>query len=127
MVRVAVVNDDPVFLSLMAQLLEEAGWETLLLREEDGAYDQIKQEQPDVVILDIRMEHPDAGWKILELIKLDPVTRHIPMIICSAALDDLTVREDWLAEHGVATLLKPFDVDDLYAQVDRSLAGAHQT
>lgn len=121
MVRIAVVNDDTTFLTLMGQLIDEAGWETLILREGDTAYERIKQEQPDVVVLDLRLEHPDTGWKILELIKLDPKTRRIPVVICSAAIDDLRVREDWLADHQVATLLKPFDIDDLYRCLEQAL------
>ncbi|GAC1470268.1 MAG: hypothetical protein NVS2B16_04980 [Chloroflexota bacterium] len=121
MVRIAVVNDDTVFLSLMAELIKDAGWETVILREGDAAYQIIKENRPDAVILDLRLEHPDTGWKVLELIKLDPATRHIPIIVCSAAIDDLRVREDWLDEHGIATLLKPFDIDDLYRCLEIAL------
>lgn len=121
MTRIVVVNDDTTFLTLMAQIIEDEGWEAIVLREGTTAYERVKQEQPDLVILDLRLEQPDAGWKVLEMVKLDPETSHIPVIVCSAAMDDLRLREDWLADHGVTTLLKPFDIDDLYRYVQEAL------
>jgi DNA-binding response OmpR family regulator len=121
MVRIAVVNDDTTFLSLMSALLAERGWMMMEVRESGNAYTKLKEEQPDLVILDIRMGSPEAGWNILELLKLDPATSSIPVIVCSAALDDLRSREPWLAHHGIITLPKPFDIDDLYRRVEAAL------
>jgi DNA-binding response OmpR family regulator len=70
------------------------------------------------------MESPEAGWSILELLKLDPATNSIPVIVCSAAIDDLRSREPWLAHHGIVTLPKPFDIDDLYKRVEAALPRA---
>ena len=120
--RVAVVNDDKVFLSLMAELIRERGWDPIVCREADHAYEGLKSEQPDVIVLDIRLGNPDAGWTILELLKLDPVTRTIPIIVCSAALSDLRSKADWLSARGIDVLPKPFDIDDLYERLDLALA-----
>ncbi|MGI8824882.1 MAG: response regulator [Chloroflexota bacterium] len=124
--RIAVVNDDTAFLTLMGQLIEDEGWEALSLREGSSAYEHVKREHPDVMILDLRLEQPDEGWKILELVKLDPETQDIPIIVCSAAVDDLRLREQWLSDHGVATLLKPFDIDDLYTAIRLALSRRRQ-
>ncbi|HEX8918052.1 MAG TPA: response regulator [Chloroflexota bacterium] len=124
MVRIAVVNDDTAFLSLMAEVLEENGWETFIVREGKHAYEMIKEHRPDLVILDIRMESPENGWHIIELLKLDRDTAALPMIVCSAAIDDLKAKEEWLKERGIATLPKPFDIDDLYRTVERMLSPA---
>ena len=114
MVKIAVVNDDTTVLTLMSALLEEKGWQTTVIREGSQAYATIKRAHPDLIILDIRLESPEAGWSIVELVKLDPDTRAIPVIVCSAALDELRAKEEWLGERGIATLPKPFDIDDLY-------------
>jgi CheY-like chemotaxis protein len=60
------------------------------------AYEFVKEQRPDLVLLDIRMETPEAGWIVLELLTLDPQTRDIPMIICSAAIGDLQEHEGLL-------------------------------
>lgn len=38
MTRIAVVNDDTVFLDMMAAVLAEGGWDTTIFREEDQAF-----------------------------------------------------------------------------------------
>jgi DNA-binding response OmpR family regulator len=121
MARIAVINDDTTFLSLMHSLLQEKGWDTVILKESSKAYEQIKKDPPDLIILDIRMESQESGWTVLELIKLDPATNSVPIIVCSAAVDDLRSREPWLMHHGIVTLPKPFDIDDLYRRVEAAL------
>jgi CheY-like chemotaxis protein len=127
MTRIAVVNDDTVFLEMMAAVLRERGWETSIYREGNQAFEHLREDLPDVIILDIRMENPETGWTILELLTLDARTAIIPVIICSAAINDLRAHESRLARYGIAVLPKPFDVDALYAQVDAALAPGEQS
>lgn len=110
---IAVVNDDPAFLELMQELLTDERYTTILLHEGNGAYDVIRQQKPELVILDLRLEHPEAGWKTLELLRLDPETTNIPVIICSADTRALRAKEDWLRDRDVKILEKPFNLDDL--------------
>jgi two-component system, cell cycle response regulator len=81
---VAVVNDDTEFLDLMNLLLTDQGYQTILHSEGKTAYRMIRQRKPDLVILYLRLEHPEGGWKIMELLRLDPDTTHIPVIVCAA-------------------------------------------
>ncbi|MDQ2742038.1 MAG: response regulator [Chloroflexota bacterium] len=120
-ITIAVVNDDTTFLDLMGFLIDERGWKALILREAGPAFEQLKEAMPNVVVVDIRMENPDGGWAVMELLTLDPATRHIPLIVCSAAVFDLRSKEDWLNAHGIDVLPKPFDIDDLYRCLDRAL------
>ena len=120
-ITIAVVNDDTTFLDLMGFLIDERGWKSLILREAGPAFAQLKEAMPNVIIVDIRMDNPDAGWAVMELLTLDPATRHIPLIVCSAAMFDLRSKEDWLNAHGIDVLPKPFDIDDLYRCLDRAL------
>lgn len=119
--RAAIVNDDRAFIDLVGELLEERGWQTIALHEGNQAFDVIKREHPDLVILDIRMEQPDTGWRVLNLLMLDPDTRPIPVIMCSADWTELQAKEEWMNERGVGVLPRPFDVDDLYMSVERAM------
>jgi CheY-like chemotaxis protein len=114
---IAVVNDDPAFLELMQDLLTDESYSTILLHEGSGAYDAIRQKRPELVILDLRLEHPEAGWKTLELVRLDPETTGIPVIVCSADTRALRDKEDWLRDRDVKILEKPFNLDDLLSMV----------
>jgi CheY-like chemotaxis protein len=120
--RIAVINDDVPFLALMEDLLQSIeGYEVLICKEGDRAYEFVKQRRPDLVILDIRMGGEEIGWTVLELLTLDPATRPIPLIVCSAAVQDLQAHEPLLQRYGVAVLPKPFDLDALLEQVRAGL------
>ena len=121
--RIALINDDTVFLELMKDLLEEMeGYEVLICKEGDRAYEFVKQEQPDLVIQDIRIGGEEIGWTLLELLTLDPQTRPIPLIVCSAAIRDLQEHEGLLRRYDIDVLPKPFDVDALLEKVQANLS-----
>ncbi len=125
---IAIVNDDTQFLSLMNDLLSDEGYRTELINTSDKAYKEIRKLKPALVILDIVTDKPESGWKILELLQLDPETTNIPVILASA--DVLAIREkrDSLAHHGIDSIEKPFNLDDLLAKVEQHLPGAsHDT
>jgi DNA-binding NtrC family response regulator len=121
--RIAVINDDTTFLSLMQELLEEQeNYEVLICREWDHVYEFVKLERPDLVIQDIRIGGEERGWTILNLLTLDPDTHRIPLIVCSAAIDSLHAHHDVLRKHGIRTLPKPFDLETLLTMIDEVLA-----
>ena len=121
MTRIAVVNDDTVFLEMMAVVLREQEYDVKIYREANNAFEQLRRELPDLIILDIRMETPESGWNLLELLTLDRDIHRVPLIVCSAAVRDLQSHQEWLNSHGIQVLPKPFDIDELYACVERSL------
>lgn len=119
--RIAVVNDDTAFLHLMYQLLTDEGYDCVLHVIGSTAYDMVREEQPDLVVLDIRLNHAESGWSVLEMMRLDPKTKEIPVIVCSA--DTLQIREkaDHLRRHNAVSLEKPFDLDELLELVTQCL------
>jgi len=120
--RIAVINDDTPFLDLMHQLLQETeGYEVVTRKEWDGAYDFVKEQRPDLVILDIRIGGEERGWQILQMLTLDPQTLPIPVIVCSAAIVDLHAHQQLLEKYRVRVLPKPFDLDDLLTAVATAL------
>ncbi len=121
MARIAVVNDDTVFLEMMAAVLAERGWDTRIYRERGNAFAELHQHPPDLIILDIRMESPETGSTLLELLTLDRRPCTIPVIVCSAALLDLRAHEEWLNQNGIAVLRKPFNINQLYREVEAAL------
>ena len=120
--RVAVINDDTAFLNLMRDLLEtEGGYEAVICREWDDAHAFVKDQRPALVILDIRIGGEEHGWTVLNLLTLDPETRRIPVIVCSAAIQSLHQHQDLLGKYGICALPKPFDIDALLETVARML------
>ena len=121
--RIVVINDDTDFLTLMSDLLTDIeGYAVQICREGNHAYQFVKENQPDLVILDIRIEGQDVGWAILECLTLDPRTRPIPLIVCSAAIRELQAHQELLDQYGIDVLTKPFDLDTLLEKVATGLS-----
>jgi CheY-like chemotaxis protein len=109
---IVVINDSPELLELAEMLLRDEDFDVKLALLGTGALELIRTTTPDLVILDVRL--PDvSGWDILQALKLDPETADIPVLICSAAVQELRSLEAQLARMGVDVLIKPFAIDTL--------------
>jgi len=115
---IAVVNQDTIFLSLMEELLTEEGYHTYIEKEGDRAYTSTKKYKPDLVVLDIRINDPEAGFKVVDLIRLDPDTTHIPIIICSTATQLIRENESRLREKNCDIVMKPFHIEELLTKIE---------
>ncbi len=122
MAVIAVVNDDTAFIDLMSDLLKDEGYETITHKVGDTAYGIIRDKQPDLVVLDIRLEQRDSGLVTLDLMRLDPRTAHIPVIICSADARFLRDKVAHFRAKGCLSIEKPFNLEELLALVDQALA-----
>ena len=121
---IAVVDDDPDFILLVSELLRERGWRVVTCSDETGALRCVEDNKPSLIILDLRMASRYSGFDLLEQLRAHPETEGIPVMVCSAATDDLKARAEWLHQHRVAVLPKPCDVDDLISQVEEILGEA---
>ena len=119
--HIAVVNDDTTFLELMDELLSSEGYETTIMKVTGDAFQHIKELQPDLVIIDIWMQKPDNGWEVLNLIRLDPSTVRIPVIVASTDVRDLEAKESLLRSLNCDTLPKPFDLQGLLDKVNEAI------
>jgi DNA-binding response OmpR family regulator len=116
-----VINDSPELLELAEALLRDEDFDVKVGLMGRGALELIRASRPDLVILDIRL--PDvSGWDILQALKLDPATMHIPVLVCSAAVHELRELGPQLAAMGVDVLIKPFAIDTLLEKA-RALTG----
>ncbi|HEV7666827.1 MAG TPA: response regulator [Chloroflexota bacterium] len=122
--RIAVIDDDAVFVELMVDLLANGeGYEVVSNAQAADSFEFIKQEQPDLVILDLMMGREETGWAVLDLLAAEPTTAEIPVILCTAAAPALRDNAKRLVNSRViASINKPFDVDDLLDLIDRLLA-----
>ena len=120
---IAIANHDPVLVRLLSVVLTTAGFEWMALPASSLAYDEINRRQPDLIILDTWLETREAGWTLFQELRLDEVTREIPVLICSSDLEEYEKRAASLEKHGNVTVLnKPFDIDVLVKRVRQMLA-----
>jgi CheY-like chemotaxis protein len=119
---IAVVNDDPVFLALMREALESEGYRTLTWRGGQGVHAMLKHARPALLVLDLRLEMTDTGLTVLQTLRLDAATRHLPVIVCSADTRVLERGGDHLKAFGCRLLAKPFDLDVMLSLVREMIA-----
>ena len=117
---IVVADNDLPFLELLQDLLTEEGFRMIPHAERHGAATLSRQQQPDPVILDIRLEHPEAGWEVLDLIRLAPGTVQIPVIICFAD-SNLHKKAAVLQDQRCELLENRFDLDRLVSTVNTAL------
>jgi adenylate cyclase len=105
--HILIVDDDALNRRLLTKNLETDGHRTTDVDNGFAALSSIENEVPDVILLDIEMPGLD-GIEVLERIKSDAKTRHIPVIMISGVDDsDSVVR---CLEAGADDFLpKPFD------------------
>lgn len=122
--RIAVIDDDAVFVDLMRDLLGEGeGYDVISTGRWPHSFEFIKDSQPDLVILDLMLGRDQVGLGVLQLLREDPTTTKIPVILCSAATRAL--RECKCHMNGdtrVEIVAKPFDVDQLLGTIERLLS-----
>ncbi len=68
-VRVLLVDDDPDFVEANSIVLEASGFEVLAASSGEEGLRMVKEENPDVVILDVMMEHTDEGFAVARRIR----------------------------------------------------------
>ena len=84
--RVLVVDDEPDIANLIRRYLNHAGYQVLIAQNAVEGLNIAKNEHPDLITLDIML--PDAdGFTVLEWLKSDAETAHIPVLMLSM-MDD---------------------------------------
>jgi len=103
--KVLVVDDDPVFLTMMEEVLSQNSYEVVLQQSGINALEVINKEQPDLVILDIIMPDKEGLETINDIRAKD---MKLPVVVVSGIsnIDYLDMAMDFGAD---AMLTKPID------------------
>ena len=121
---IAVVDDEPDILRLVSLGLERAGFKTKEFLTGREFLDSLKEEAPDLVILDLMLPDLD-GFEVCRFLKSDPRYRSIPVIMLTARADeeDRVVGLELGADDYV---VKPFSPRELVARVKAVLRRGRQ-
>jgi CheY-like chemotaxis protein len=107
---VLVVDDAPLNRKLIRTLLAMKKIRAIEAQDAEQAFELIRQQTPDLVLMDIQLPGLN-GLEATRMLKSDPETKNIPVVILSAG----SVQEDdcELRKAGCAGLiLKPFGAED---------------
>lgn len=117
--RILLVDDDPITLATINQLLIKAGYETALATSGNEALEVAANFRPELALLDVMM----SGMSGIELAKHLRETSNIPFMFISAHAEAEIVRQ--ATEYGaVGYLLKPFDMAQIIPAFEAALGRA---
>jgi len=126
--KVLNVEDDPDIRTFVATVLEERGYIPLMAKDGEEGAKKVKDEKPDLIILDILMPK-ESGIKMYHELKKDPSLKNIPVVMLSGASKRTFLRsQSALTEFGDETvpepeayLEKPVEAEDLAEVLDKIL------
>ena len=120
---VLLVDDDDDFLFQHRLLLEKAGFDVVAAHGSQEAEDWLAQRRPDLAVVDVMMESPDAGFTLCHRIrKLDPA---IPVIIVTSVNSETGLefslssdeQRSWIKADSL--LAKPIRFEQLMREIER--------
>lgn len=118
--RILVADDEPEVVDLVRMVLELEGYKVLEATDGEQALLKTQVEQPDLVLLDVRMPKLN-GLSVLERLSQIPATAAIPVIMLSVVTTYPEMRTA-LQRGAVAYLTKPFELREMTRLVARVLA-----
>jgi two-component system, OmpR family, response regulator VicR len=114
------IEDEPEMIDLIRLILGRRGFEVKGAAGGIEGLKVIRQEPPDLVLLDLMMPDMD-GWEVYQQIKADEKTKNIPVIVVTAKAQSI---DKVLGLHIAKVddyLTKPFSPQDLMNSVDKVL------
>ncbi|WP_284317248.1 response regulator, partial [Methylobacterium gnaphalii] len=112
---VLIVEDDAMFASVLLELARERGFKGLIAQDGAGALSLAHRFKPHAITLDIGLPDMD-GWALLDLLKNDPRTRHIPIHVISVNDE----KKRGLRAGAFGFLEKPVEREGLMRALERS-------
>jgi len=116
--RVLIVDDDRDTVGFLKEALSRSGFTPLVVYDGRQTLSRAKEEQPGLILLDLKMPGMD-GYEVLERLKRDKATRHIPVIVMTGTGDEEDKRERVLGMGAVQFLVKPLAISELLTTIRR--------
>ena len=113
--RVLIADDEANLLISLEYLLQRQGYEVILARDGHQTMELIRQQQPDLVVLDATLPG-QSGFEVCQQVRADPALRHIRIVMLSAKARETDIAKG-KALGADAYIVKPFSTGDLVSQV----------
>lgn len=125
MAKILIIDDDDDIVESMRVVLESKNYDVVSASSGQEGLDKTKQENPDLIILDVMMPNMD-GFEMSRAIKGDPEHKNIPILMLTAIKEKSGL--DFKKEAGDTTWLpvddyceKPLDPQELIAKIEKLL------
>jgi two-component system cell cycle response regulator DivK len=121
--KILVVEDNPDIRQLMVHFFERTGYDVFEAATGTAAVEQASATIPDLITMDLGL--PDiTGAEATALLKADPSTKHIPVIVITAYYKEAPIVESAVAAGACAVFSKPVSLRSLEPALRRILTAA---
>lgn len=122
MPRILIIEDNNDNRDMLSRRLRRHGFDVITASEGSSGIAMAQSEAPDLLLLDLNMPDLD-GWQITQMLKADPQTQHLPIIVVTA--DQVPGNRERLLEIGCADYhTKPIQLNVLLSQIETTLRDA---
>jgi PleD family two-component response regulator len=123
--KILAVDDSTTNIILLEGILQEIGYQTETAPNAKDALRMIKNDPPDLVLLDLMMPRI-SGYKLLEKIKNTEGMKQIPVVIISAKTDAKSIK--MAMDLGAADYIKkPIDIQNFITRLENILKAQIRT
>lgn len=119
-IKILVVDDEPDIVRVVFRIMESCGYSVATAQDGFEALEKVRQERPDVIILDLNLPGMN-GFEVCKRLRSDAATRSIPIVMMTAAYVSI---EDARRGHTTGAdeyVVKPFLRSVLIHNVQRLL------
>jgi CheY-like chemotaxis protein/CHASE3 domain sensor protein len=113
---ILVIEDDPAFARILTDMIHRKGYQVLAAADGETGLALAREHSPTGILLDVMLPGMD-GWTVIQRLKADEVTRHLPVHFISASGDASRGRE----MGAVGFLTKPVSREAIGAAFERLL------
>jgi CheY-like chemotaxis protein len=114
--KVLVVDDDPVVIRLVKEILKNLGFTVETAKDGIDAMVLVKKEKPDLIVLDIMMPELN-GYDVLRTLKFTDELKDIPVLLLTAREQELDKRIGEMM--GIDYLQKPVNREAFIQKIEK--------
>jgi CheY-like chemotaxis protein len=127
MAIVLVVNDDRTMLDVYEAVLRDLGHEPITKMTASSGPETVRDVGADALLVDLeRPDEEEYGLRIIEELRSDPELVALPVILCTAAAEEVRPLLERLDRLGVPVIRKPFEVTELERALRDALGDAQR-
>jgi len=127
--KILIVDDDPDLRAGQKTFLEGKGYEVSTAGGMEEGLEALNQTTPDLILVDLMMEHYDAGFVFCAKVRENSALAEVPIIMQTSAREKLGFTPDsydqkarsWMKADKILT--KPVPLEDLLKTIEQYLAG----
>lgn len=120
--KILVVDDESPIAEMISDFCAALGFETRVLNGAQDILPVVRSFKPDIITLDLVMPNL-SGFDVIEILKKDPETAHIPVIVVSTIAANIST-DDAIWKQAKAVLAKPLHMDRLKHTIEQALTAS---